>query len=721
MKFTNIIYVDPSAGTNGNGATPATAMNALPAIGSLQDDTMYLIRRTAETSFLTFTGNSSNSSILRFGLVGMPLSTDARYEAIPEAAKTAWGSDAATKAQLHVPGSGSARWTFSNCYDFEMYNINFLKTSKSTSSDGSIQISGTTNRMGSVTDSGVGWYYGTCCIEKCRFAGKNEPIDDMSYTTNPARFGENYIDMNGWFNRIIIKDNVICFTPAADRAGETHYALYYGRIGESVSISGNKMYGVTNPAHTHWQKVPTFIVRDDYNQWRWAVSYFVNNHAYIRRCANGNTYPSVWIYRSTHDNMSSAYPDTMTYVKDFTYKEGNHFGTPTVLSIDMALDVIGSQIYADGITVELPNCWDVNRNVLRFDNYRLGDQSGTEFQYIKNVKITLADEEGIGAKNTDAALDDATEKNHNICGCALVLAVCNVQFSNINVWHPNGNAIACCANVDLSITDNDVGGGIRLNGRNRVNIKKLVTHRAKNAVIIGAGTADKAYPQVVHIGEIVADTTQTAGDLIAYRDNNSMLGYQVFVGKSNVPIRKAATRLLMTSYSSSTYYDWKIGYGCCCANDGETGRFVSYGSYACCETWASVRTGSTATASLKFSNDIFKSNVALGIGLEPSRIVVSPSLTAGTHRVTVYVAHNGVDVERQFWIEFVTDGGVVDSRANGVWLDDTSTWSNLSTSYTKKKFVCDVAIPEGGGELAARIYFKGYAANLFLDPKFAVS
>lgn len=725
MKFTNIIYIDPSAETNGNGSTPATAMNTLPAIGSLKNDTMYLIRRTDETSFLTFNGNSSNNSILRLGFVGMPLSTDARYDAMPEVAKTAWGGDTATKAQLHIPGSGSARWTFSSCYDFEMYNINFLKTSKSTNTDGSIQISGTTSQIGSVSDSYAGSYFGTCCIEKCRFAGKNEPIDDMSYTTNPSRFGENYIDMNGWFSRIIIKDNVICLTPAKDRTSETHYALFHSRVAESIIISGNKMYGTTNPSHSYWSKVPIFIVRDDDTYFRWAVSYFVNNHTYIRRCNNGDVgdaYPAVWACRGTSDSGISVYPDTLTYVKNFTYTEGNHFGTQkSLLWVDMVLDVIGSQIYADGITVELPNCWWVNRNVLRFYNYKYGDPSGTEFQYIKNVKITLADKDGIGVKQTEEVLDTAVERNQNINYCALVLAVSNVQFSNISVWNPNGNAIGCAGNVDLSIPDNDIGGGIRLSGRNRVNIKKLVTYRAKKAVIIDRGTADKSYPQTVHIGEIVADTAQTADDLISYKDNGSMLGYQVIVDKSNIPIRKAVTRLPMTEYSSSSYYDWKIGYGCCCANDGATGRFVSYGCYAWCETWATVREGSAATASLKFSNDVYKANVALGIGLEPSRIVVSPSLTSGTHRVTAYVAHNGVDVERQFWIEFITDSGVVDSRVNGTWLDDMSTWSNLSDSYIKKKFICDVVVPDGGGELSARIYFKGYAANLFLDPKFVVS
>ena len=52
MRYSNvdfdIVYVDPSRGTGGDGTTPATALKALPATASdFQDNTCYLIRRTA--------------------------------------------------------------------------------------------------------------------------------------------------------------------------------------------------------------------------------------------------------------------------------------------------------------------------------------------------------------------------------------------------------------------------------------------------------------------------------------------------------------------------------------------------------------------------------------------------------------------------------------------------------------------------------------------------
>ena len=77
MRYSNIdytvLYVDPSKSTNGTGATPATAMNTLPAsIGSIADRTCYLIRRTAEAKALVLpSGTNSNVTALMF--LGMPM------------------------------------------------------------------------------------------------------------------------------------------------------------------------------------------------------------------------------------------------------------------------------------------------------------------------------------------------------------------------------------------------------------------------------------------------------------------------------------------------------------------------------------------------------------------------------------------------------------------------------------------------------------------------
>ena len=125
----NVLYVDPSRSANGNGSTPATAMNALPAsASSIPERTCYLVRRTDESKALTLpTGSSSVTCLM---ILGMPLPADPMWELVPEAAKTAWGSDSAAYANVFTfrssqpeagtdpsPDScGSSSEAFSHCH-----------------------------------------------------------------------------------------------------------------------------------------------------------------------------------------------------------------------------------------------------------------------------------------------------------------------------------------------------------------------------------------------------------------------------------------------------------------------------------------------------------------------------------------------------------------------------------------------------------------------------
>ena len=59
----NVVYVDPSKTSSGDGTTPAKALNALPSTAaSFADNTCYLIRRTVETKAAVIP-NGTNSSI----------------------------------------------------------------------------------------------------------------------------------------------------------------------------------------------------------------------------------------------------------------------------------------------------------------------------------------------------------------------------------------------------------------------------------------------------------------------------------------------------------------------------------------------------------------------------------------------------------------------------------------------------------------------------------
>lgn len=72
----NVVYVDPSIGTAGDGTTPAGALKALPAnAADFADNTCYLIRRTQE-SYATIIPNGENSNISNLLLLGMPNPSD---------------------------------------------------------------------------------------------------------------------------------------------------------------------------------------------------------------------------------------------------------------------------------------------------------------------------------------------------------------------------------------------------------------------------------------------------------------------------------------------------------------------------------------------------------------------------------------------------------------------------------------------------------------------
>ena len=96
----NVVYVDPSIGTAGDGTTPAGALKALPAnAADFADNTCYLIRRTSE-SYATIIPNGENTNITNLLLLGMPNPSDLMYDFVPEEAKTAWGADEAEYANV---------------------------------------------------------------------------------------------------------------------------------------------------------------------------------------------------------------------------------------------------------------------------------------------------------------------------------------------------------------------------------------------------------------------------------------------------------------------------------------------------------------------------------------------------------------------------------------------------------------------------------------------
>ena len=184
----NVLYVDPSAASAGDGGTPATALKALPASASgVADGTCYLVRRTAASGEATLP-QGENSSVTAFALLGMPKATDELYALMPDAAKTAWGADAADYARIKAvtnddPWGYEETKTFAlpNCQCFFMHRIDLHREGQ-----------GAVEAAISLPDTAQ---TASVSIERCRFGLKGSDLESSSCTTAPAYGAAMYIQI----------------------------------------------------------------------------------------------------------------------------------------------------------------------------------------------------------------------------------------------------------------------------------------------------------------------------------------------------------------------------------------------------------------------------------------------------------------------------------------------------------------------------------------------
>ena len=118
----NVVYVDPSIETPGDGTTPESALKTLPAVASdFINNTCYLIRRTSEEAAVIIP-NGENTNITNLLLLGMPDPSDLMYDFVPEEVKSAWGADSAKYANVKsVVADG--RFQLPNLRVFLMHRI----------------------------------------------------------------------------------------------------------------------------------------------------------------------------------------------------------------------------------------------------------------------------------------------------------------------------------------------------------------------------------------------------------------------------------------------------------------------------------------------------------------------------------------------------------------------------------------------------------------------
>jgi len=683
MRHSNIdyavVYVDPSKSTNGTGATPATAMNALPtAVGSLANNTCYLIRRTAEAKACVLP-SGTNNSVTNIMFLGMPMASDEMWELVPDAAKTAWGSDAAAYANIQTT-TASCSLQLPYVQQFTMHRVYLCRNG--------VDANAYLLKFNNSSD-----YIGCFSFDHCKFGSKGVNVDLSSYATEitTAKLcGYVYI----YYARMVSVTNTII----------NHGLCGYSSYGHGIYCKWADMMNIENvqvfsPAGSSSSQGYPLMLADNYSE---GVECSIRNVTQtIRLNGTAGQYVPQLLFVQGYVSMR---------VENIVVKTGTPLSAnkPTSYQISYALLSFQNiyEIVADNLDLEYKDCWNCRASVLQFSRcYSSTYVPGCD-KHLRNLKVTMAQENGIGST---LSFENAVSSGYNYATVAIEFSSDNadvkakvVQVDGITVLCPRGKALyAEC----VRLTDGTFEGAIHLKST-VADIKSVKTWFPGKAVNVydGAHVRVRELECNLENPDYAYDEDPAVGT--TFSDNAN-----VFVDKSNSGLRP------MTASGSRAEH---IYQGIGCNNEGEDGHFAYRCANGLCDTWSVHRQGGGASA-LKIYNNAYSGAGTMVLGRRPFNGMQLLPTTTGRHLLKAHIAFKGfakpAEMYRHFIVSVEAGGKTYYSTVHGRWADDSaSTWVNDSEmTQLVLELPLDIAEVE---PVDVRVYFSWYSSGgfVYLDP-----
>ena len=677
----NVVYVDPSIGTAGDGATPATALNALPATAdALAENTCYLIRRTDGSACGLPSG--TNNSLKRLLLMGMPFPADPMYGFVPAEAKAAWGQDAARYANIRAT-SGSQSLAANQLECLLLHRLNMVRSGVSSVSAYLVASYQTNESKGVFT------------IDKCRFGVEGIDVDDEHY--GGGAYTQNAMDgyvRIGQARMLNLRDCVVNRRPTSSRYG------IYCSAPDILNVTGcrvnllagstSDLYGTLSLSASQRGQIEA-VVSD------LSVRYLLDGQdgRYFDTILNARYFPSLradGVTATMADLAPDEHPESLclygsllglTEANDFSVK-GVEASLPLLRRIESPVVRVGCYLYntnagcertvedvrigiggensvGDWRSYDEARRFSTSYSLLYVDNYS-GDRSSSYPKAISLTGLHLSNPRGnslyaSGCRVTDAVLEGAA-----------CLSGCLADIDSISIWFP--------------------GYALRLNNYSHARIGEI--------------TVNTANPEYPYNSDVVVQCCD--GE---YSGN-------AYVGRCNVP--------LCPVQLSTSAGDTHVARAC--GNAGETGHYTMLSRNVAADTWNVHRTGG-ADACLKIRNDACDTGNTMTIGRKPFRgLMLTPSAT-GRHVLRMHAAFKGFDsldaLQRRLVVTATVDEGgsprVYTSSSDGQWRDDPGAeWVN-DTDLNQKV----LEIPLDISTLSAvdvRIHYGWYSATGFayIDP-----
>ena len=680
MRYANIdfsvVYVDPSKSSSGTGATPATALNALPSTAaSFADNTCYLVRRTAETKAAVIP-NGTNNSVKNLLILGMPNASDELYELVPSEAKTAWGADSAEYANVQSTAA-SGSFALPNANVFLLHRVYLFRDG--INADQYILKFNYTSSPG--------------------FGSRGINVDKSTYATAvTASRLKSYVYI--YYARMLdIRDCIINHALAGNSQNPCGFYCYFADI---LNVDGVKIY---SPVWTDYTSnaYPLFLS----GTYQKGVECIVRNvEQTIRMNGSTGTHVPTLMYLQGYIHCA---------VENVSVDMGTALNStnPTSLSIDYAMMYFGSvyELAMKTLSVNLPKVWYAKSPVLQFDRCYSGNYVPGVVKRIEDVTIALASSGGIGEVCTYA---NATSTRESYSAVVMSFSSSDttmyakvVEAAGLTVKCPRGKALYA---DNIRLTDSEFEGTVILSAT-EADVKSIKTWFPGKALYVQNGSharvrymeANLANPDYAYDEDpLVFSTLDNYGS--------------VFVDESNASLSPMAA-------SSSKAQHIYQGIGC--NNEGADGHFAFRCQNALCDTWSVRRTGG-GTAALKLSNNVCSGADMMVLGRRPFNGMQLTPTTTGRHVLRAHIAFKGyaspAELYRHFVVSATVKGRVWYSTVHGRWADDSaSTWVNDS-DLTQLVLEMPIDIAEVS-PVDVRVYFSWYSAGgfVYLDPAIEVA
>lgn len=763
----NIVYIDPTISSAGDGSTPETALSNLPECSALADDTCYIIRRT--TTACTLSYSSDNTNVSKIAIFGFPQrglvpedpndenkrSDFSKYSEMPEAAKTAWGNDTCgTRPVILMPNN--VQQTLSNCTFIELYNINFEKSSSSSSSSsmyGYSYYGFYLNKADSVNQKIIR-------IKHCRFEFQNEAIDSSDFTTTPANNAINYFYATYFIKELTFSNNVVCMSIGTQNYySGSSYAFYfvldnynYGAC--DINLDNNTYYSTTYGTYnsSFYSQLYFIYFNSNGSSCYSNVNFKITDNICEIRKSSGNYYPGLFYINNLQTYGNMIVQNLYYYNNNDMYSSSSayylpDFGVPSSLvmggSVLYAPECRGDQRHVNGcsrliknLRVYLPEVHVLNCDVVNLSNYG---------KFVNNT-IYLC-------PHPSAQLSNIS-KQYMYGDSSFYAALCisgynypepNTEFSSNYICLGAGNDYALRAKGIVCDIESITGRVIANNSK--LNIDKLTwsgqcfINNTNNNLYYGAAATAAGIESIINISSLILSGAPESISGIQSRALNLSADWgnsadyartnnEINVISSNYPawlessVSSNFDVVLSSRYISDKMQGIIINY------NGADDEFVACDwihNFSSCNVF---REGSSAIKSLKYTSDnTYKNNdiVWQNIGTEydsNSKILLN-SFPSGTYKINFYGLINGITLDEiddyfiinYYWkyeSEETTDFEKFDAN------EDSSTWVNAPEGAIPVYFSLEIQHLYSTVDSYIQIKMRGANKNYYLDPNYLI-